>query len=87
MDSDAQPEGIIIPDFSNWIVGEARATCADQGVGLAIENAPDSASAAAIEQGTIRRNGDNSVPGTMVLPGGLISVVIFPLETREKEAE
>ncbi|MCR9248675.1 MAG: hypothetical protein NXI31_26910 [bacterium] len=57
MQSDATPEGIIIPDFSNWIVGDAFQKCADLGVGLSIENKPDGATDRKVNEGTIKQNG------------------------------
>lgn len=71
-----------IKDYSNWIVKDARSDCAALPGNVKLEVANGQDGDPKVEAATIERNAETSAPGTAALPGGIVSVVIFPLEPR-----
>lgn len=76
----AMDESLVIPDYANWVVAEARHDCEQHKLKLAVGNAPPSGN---LEAAIIERNGESSPPGTPIQSGGIVSVVIYPLEPRQ----
>jgi len=75
-------ETILIPDFAGQSYESARSFCTNSKVSLAVEggvpgqNPPSHA--------IVERNGSASKPGTSVMVGGTVSVILFPLEPRQR---
>ncbi|MCA8953771.1 MAG: hypothetical protein KDE27_29940 [Planctomycetes bacterium] len=72
------------PNYADWIVGDARADASRRELEIAIENLPDKETdPTAVEAATIKQNSPSSEPGSPIWPGGIVNVIIFPLEGRK----
>ncbi|MCA8974117.1 MAG: hypothetical protein KDC98_05315 [Planctomycetes bacterium] len=89
MDEEVEQQ-LLIPNYANWVVADARENGLRKGLKVEVENKnpPDATGSSldggtAIERAVIERNSQKSPPNTPIQPGGIVSVVIFPLEPRQ----
>lgn len=70
---------LVIKDYANWVVADARHDCEQHELQLKVTNG---ASGPKTEAAIIERNAESSPPGATIRVGGIVSVVIYPLEPR-----
>ena len=74
------PESIVIKDYANWVVEDAKADCASLGLSLGLPLLPPSVKEL---PAIIEKNDPGSPPGQSIGSGGIVGVIIFPLEPRQ----